>query len=135
MSKYRISMNGKTYEMEIELMDEQPVAGAHRGAAIPANPKKAPNNDPVVRVIDPQVDVKTHVNSDTVASPMPGTVVKVLKAAGDEVKEGETVLVLEAMKMENEITAPRAGKIKEIHVAEAQAVAGGVVLFDLEPEG
>ena len=134
MSKYRISMNGKTYEMEVELIEEKKVEGAKRGAAIPAGSIKG-NADPVVRVIDPKVDVKTHQDHDTVVSPMPGTVVKVLCAAGDEVKEGQTVLILEAMKMENEICAPRAGKIKTLCVEAGQAVPGATLLFELEPEG
>jgi pyruvate carboxylase subunit B len=63
---------------------------------------------------------------------MPGRVVAVLVAEGDEVAAGQGVVVLEAMKMENEIAAEHAGRIGRVHVEEGQAVEGGDVLFELE---
>ena len=63
---------------------------------------------------------------------MPGTVVKVLVKEGDEVKAGQPVLVLEAMKVENEITAEKDGKIVKVAVAEGQAVAKDEVLVVVE---
>jgi len=71
------------------------------------------------------------VNKDgpaTVLSPMPGKVVKLLKAVGDQVKAGEGVVVVEAMKMENELKAPTSGTVKEIKVKEGQPVESGAVL-------
>jgi biotin carboxyl carrier protein len=67
-----------------------------------------------------------------VQSPMPGKVVKVLCAAGDEVKSGQGVIVVEAMKMENELKVPRDGKVKSIAVKEGQAVEAGQTLVTLE---
>ena len=69
----------------------------------------------------------------TVAAEMPGKVVKVAVAAGGQVREGQGVVVLEAMKMENEITSPIAGRVKEIAVSEGQTVEAGAVLFVVEP--
>ena len=66
--------------------------------------------------------------NQSVASPMPGRVVKVLVRAGDEVTEGQALAVVEAMKMENELKAPKAGKVIEVQVSEGQAVEGGAVL-------
>ncbi|MDD3885322.1 MAG: biotin/lipoyl-binding protein [Victivallaceae bacterium] len=66
------------------------------------------------------------------ASPLPGTVVKIVAAVGAEVAEGETVLVIEAMKMETEIKAPKAGIVREINVTASQVVAAGDVLAMIE---
>jgi biotin carboxyl carrier protein len=68
----------------------------------------------------------------TVQSPMPGKVVKLLVAAGDEVKSGQGVAVVEAMKMENELRAPRDAKVKSVAVKEGQAVEAGQTLITLE---
>jgi len=70
--------------------------------------------------------------ANEVVSPMPGKVVRILKAAGATVARGEGLLVVEAMKMENELASPRDGKVKRVHVAEGQPVEGGVVLLELE---
>ena len=69
----------------------------------------------------------------TVAAEMPGKVVKVNVAAGAEVAEGEGVIILEAMKMENEIPSPIDGILKELAVSEGQTVEAGDVLFVVEP--
>lgn len=65
-------------------------------------------------------------------APMPGLVVRMLKEAGDEVKRGESLIIVEAMKMENELKAPAAGKITEIHVNTGQAVDKGDLLVTIE---
>jgi biotin carboxyl carrier protein len=68
----------------------------------------------------------------SVQSPMPGKVVKLLVAAGDEVKSGQGVAVVEAMKMENELKSPRDGKIKAVSVKEGQPVESGQALVTFE---
>jgi biotin carboxyl carrier protein len=65
-------------------------------------------------------------------APMPGKLVRLLVAADQEVAAGQGLLVMEAMKMENELKAPRAGRVREIHVAERQAVETGALLLVLE---
>ena len=67
-----------------------------------------------------------------VTAPMPGKIVRVAAAAGAEVAAGQGLLVMEAMKMENEIRAPRAGRIREVVVREGQAVEQGALLIILE---
>jgi biotin carboxyl carrier protein len=74
-------------------------------------------------------DVGGIVNID---SPMPGKVIKILKKEGDEVAEGEGVIVVEAMKMENELKTPKAGKVKSITVKEGDAVESGARLAQIE---
>jgi len=68
----------------------------------------------------------------TIAAPMPGRVVRVLAAAGDEVEARQPVVVVEAMKMENELRAPRAGRIKEVAVTPGTSVEAGRILAVIE---
>jgi biotin carboxyl carrier protein len=68
----------------------------------------------------------------TLSAPMPGKVVKVLAKVGDEVKEGQGLLVIEAMKMENEMKSPKDGKVVELPVAEGQTVEGGAKVAVVE---
>jgi multidrug efflux pump subunit AcrA (membrane-fusion protein) len=68
----------------------------------------------------------------TIVAPMPGRVVRVLAAAGDEVEARQAVIVVEAMKMENELRAPRAGRIREIVVAPGTSVEAGRILAVIE---
>ena len=126
MSKYRITVEGKTYEMDVELIGANgavvaPVAKA--AAPVAAAPKAAPA---------PAAAKPAEVGSGSVVAPMPGTILKVLKATGDAVKAGEVVLILEAMKMENEITAPVDGTIGSLNLTEGSTVAGGDLLFDVK---
>ena len=126
MSKYRITVEGKTYEMDVELIGANgavvaPVAKA--SAPVVAAPKAAPA---------PVAAKPAEVGSGSVVAPMPGTILKVLKASGDSVKAGEVVLILEAMKMENEITAPVDGTIGSLNLTEGSTVAGGDLLFDVK---
>jgi biotin carboxyl carrier protein len=69
-----------------------------------------------------------------IKSPMPSRVVKILKRGDDEVKEGEGVIVIEAMKMESELKSPIEGKVKEIKVKEGDAVESGTVLLVISSE-
>ncbi len=74
------------------------------------------------------------VEAGAMVSPMPGKIFKVLKVVGAEVKKGDTILIMEAMKMEHPVKASRDGIIKEIVFTEGQQVDGGVELVKLEEE-
>ena len=126
MSKYRITVEGKTYEMDVELIGANGVAVApvaKAAAPVVTAPKAAPA---------PVAAKPAEAGSGSVTAPMPGTILKVLKATGDAVKAGEVVLILEAMKMENEITAPVDGTIGSLNLTEGSTVAGGDLLFDVK---
>lgn len=122
MSKYRITLNGEVYEMEVELIEEG--SAPIKTEAMPAVRDTVP---PAAQKAPAQAD---NTSADgAVVSPMPGTVVQLMAAHGDKVSKGQPILVLEAMKMENEITAAKDGVLSELRVAEGQTVAGGEILF------
>ena len=92
-----------------------------------------------VEIVDPLVHLARTAHGDagrqgrqTLAAYMPGRVVSVAVAPGDTVEPGQALVVLEAMKMQNEIQADRAGIVKTVHVAPGQAVEGGDPLLELE---
>lgn len=120
--KYNITVNGEKYEVEVELIDSEdvPSSSVSRDSfSIPAAPA------PAVAVSRPDVSD----NDIPVRAPMPGTVLKVNVKAGDSVKRGQSLIVLEAMKMENEITAPEDGTISVINVTSGKSAASGEVLL------
>jgi 3-methylcrotonyl-CoA carboxylase alpha subunit len=87
----------------------------------------------------PDVDELAHTSAglsdgeqSAITAPMPGTVIKVLAAPGDQVEHRQTLLVLEAMKMETPVVSPYDGTVRAVHVAEGDQVAGGAVLVELE---
>lgn len=135
MSKYRIKINGKTYEMEIERVDE---TSGNKSSGAQTTPhaihEKSSVSAPVRHAGGPKADNSAGDRVNVVLSPMPGSVIKVLAEDGDSVAAGQPVLVLEAMKMENEICAPKSGKIKTVFVTAGQTVSGNAALFEMEPE-
>ena len=131
MRKYRITLDGKTYEMEIELISENEAIAAETKPNTPAvaETRKAEPAAPAVKTVTQD---KQTTGKGVVTSPMPGSITKIILAAGDTVTKGQTVLVLEAMKMENEITAPKNGQLVKIHVNQGDTVQGGDPLFEIE---
>lgn len=75
---------------------------------------------------------KAKAQAGSLASPMPGKIFKVIKEVGSEVKKGETILILEAMKMEHSIRSDKDGKVKAIPFKTGELVQGGVVLAEVE---
>ena len=129
MSKYRITLEGKTYEMEIELVPEETAP-----QSVVKREYKGYQNaaaDPIVRLMDPSAQRTTTNATGTVTAPMPGTVLNIYKKEGEKVRTGDVVLVLEAMKMENEILSPADGTIIKVNCEEGKTVAGGEVLFEV----
>lgn len=121
MKKYNITVNGNTYEVLVEEADAStPVTYSAPVAAPVAAPKAAaPKAAPVAG------------GAVKVTAPMPGTILAVKVSAGQQVKKGDVICVLEAMKMENDIPAPQDGVIASINVQKGASVNAGDVLASL----
>lgn len=122
MKNYRITVNGNVYDVEVEELG----AGV---ATQTAAPKAAPK-----AVAAPKAAAPAAAGSEgavKVNSPMPGKILSVKASVGQAVKRGEVIMILEAMKMENEIVAPSDGTIASINVNEGASVEAGSVLASL----
>ena len=111
MKKYKVNVNGTAYEVEIEEMTGAPAAAP--AAAAPAAPAASGAGE-------------------SITSPMPGNILAVNVAAGDMVKKGQVLMILEAMKMENEIMAPHDGKVTAVAVTKGAAVESGALLCTIQ---
>ena len=116
MKKYRITVNGVAYDVEVEEM----AAASGEEVVTPAAPV-AP-----VKKAAPKVAGKS--GSVKITAPMPGKIIDTKKKPGDSVKKGDPIIILEAMKMENEICAGQDGVIASIEVAAGDSVENGEVL-------
>jgi len=124
MRKFNVRVNGKQYDVEVE-------EAGQRAAPAPAPappPAAAPSPAPPPRVAPPPAVS----GGGNVTSPMPGTILEIKVKQGDTVAQGEVLLILEAMKMENEIPAPVAGKISSIAVEKGAVVSSGDLLLVIE---
>ncbi len=113
MKKYRVNVNGTVYEVDVE-----DISGAAPVAASAAAPAAAPVAAPV----------SAPAGGEQVTSPMPGNILAVNVAAGDTVRKGQVLMILEAMKMENEIMCPCDGKIVSVSVTKGATVESGTLL-------
>ena len=116
-----VELNGKKYTIDVErseavaiptIATPKPAAAAAPVAAAPAAPKAA-------------------AGANAIVAPLPGSVVSISVKAGDAVKAGQKLAVIEAMKMENEILAPADGTVKAVHCSAGQAVQQGDALIEL----
>ena len=114
MKNYTITVNGTVYDVSVE---------EKTGAASPAAPAPKPAPAPAAG---------GSAGSVQVTAPMPGKILAVKASVGAEVKRGDVVLLLEAMKMENEVVAPQDGKIASINVNSGDMVGAGDVLATMD---
>ena len=117
MKTYNITVNGTTYVVQVEEVE----AGSAQKTPAPM-PKKAPSV--------PKPSVKA--GSVSVKAPMPGNIIKINVKAGDSVKRGDVLCILEAMKMENEIFAPSDGTVASVEITQGATVATDAVLVTLD---
>ena len=123
MKNYRITVNGTAYDVAVEETSAGSVGAAPAAPAPKAAPKAAaPAAAPAASGAQGSV---------VVAAPMPGKILSVKSQAGASVKKGEVLLILEAMKMENEIVAPQDGTVASINVATGDSVEAGDTLATL----
>ena len=113
MRKYRVTVNGTVYEVELE-----EITGAAPTAEKPAAPAPAP--------------AAPAGEGERITSPVPGTILAVNVTPGQSVRKGDVLMVLEAMKMENEIMCPRDGVVGSVQAAKGAAVESGTLLCVLQ---
>jgi methylmalonyl-CoA carboxyltransferase small subunit len=136
--KLKIAVDGKTYEVDVEVAEsEQPLYGV--GGYTPMSTARVPAPAPVLVPTAPAAPSASGeasaapVNEEKVCrSPISGIVARITARPGQQIQVGDGILVLEAMKMETDITAPVAGKVKKINVNVGDSVQGGQVLAEFE---
>lgn len=126
--KYKVTLNNRTYEVEVEagqamLVDEyEAYSTAPAAASAPIAAAQA---------AAPATAAPSIAAGEVVKSPMPGNILKINVTVGQKVAEGDALLILEAMKMENEIAAPKAGTVAQIIVSKGAVVETGAPLVVL----
>ncbi len=119
--KFNVTVNGTTYEVEVE--EVKAAGGAPKAAPAPkAAAPAAPAPAPKAAAPAAPAKVAAGAGEHSIDSPMPGKIVKLVAAEGAAVKAGDVLLILEAMKMQNEITADADGTVKKFNVAAGQSV-------------
>ena len=128
LRKFKIAIDGKEYLVEMEEIGgvQQPVQAPV--AAAQAAPVAAPAEQAAPA---PAAAPVSAASGDAMTAPMPGTILRLLVNIGDEVKENQPLMILEAMKMENEVVANHAGKVAGIHVNQGQVVNAGDALITI----
>ena len=144
MKEYRYTIDGNKYEVAINEVNDTTAKVTVNGAEYTVEWEKPVEEKPVVKVqpiaAKPAAAAATPaaapaaapVNGHAIKTPLPGVIIDVKVNVGDTVKKGDTVVVLEAMKMENNINADRDGKVTAVQVAKGDTVADGAVLIVIE---
>ena len=138
MRMFRVVIGGNEYEVGIEEITEKATAGTTTQTPGPT-PQPAVAPQPAAREVASAPSAKTApppqeaASEGTITAAMPGTITDVKVSQGDKVKRGDTLMILEAMKMENEIKAPFDGIVSAVHVEKGAAVNAGIVLMVIIP--
>ena len=148
MKEYKYKINGNLYNVVIGDIEENiahvEVNGTHYTVEMEKKPKAAPAPKPVVRPVAkpaaaaapaaaaPAAKPAAGGAKSGVKSPLPGVILDIKVNVGDEVKKGQTLIILEAMKMENSINADKDGKIAAINVSKGESVLEGTDLVIIE---
>lgn len=130
LRKFKITVDGTEYLVEME-----EIGGVPSTPVAPAAQQTAPVANPQPVVATPQTaptQPAATSEGDLIAAPMPGSILKVLVNVGDEVQENQPLLILEAMKMENEVVSNHAGKVTSISVNVGETVNAGDALITIQ---
>lgn len=126
MKRLKITVNGIAYDVQVEDADGSAPVAVSAPVAAPA-PAAAPKAAPALAAA-----AAPAAGAEVVSAPMPGNILDIKVKAGDSVKKGDVLLILEAMKMENEIMAPRDGSVAGVHVNKGDSVESGKALVSLQ---
>lgn len=121
--KYKVTLNNRVYEVEVEM--GQAMLIDEYDAVAPAAPAPAA---PAVVPAPAAVPAAALASGEVVKAPMPGNILKINVAPGQKVEEGDVLIVLEAMKMENEIVATKSGTVAQVAVSKGAVVETGAPL-------
>ena len=123
MKKYKVNVNGTNYEITMEVMEDDGKGAAPAPVAAPV-----PAADPAPVAAPAPAAAPVGGAGLEVKCPMPGNILSVNVNVGDEVKEGHVLMILEAMKMENEIMSPKSGTVTAVTVKKGDIVESGTLL-------
>lgn len=126
---YKVTLNGKIYEVEVE--KGEAVIRAEYDAALPQSAPAPVAQAPVQTAAPAQAAPVASAGANAIVAPMPGTINAVKVTSGQQVKKGDVLVILEAMKMENEIYADKDGKIGQVFVQKGASVQTGAPLVEL----
>lgn len=137
MKRYTITVNGQAYDVQVEEnASGAPVAAAAPAAApAPAAPAAAPAPTAAPAAAAPAAPASAPApaaDAEVVSSPMPGTILDIKVSAGSKVSKGDVLVVLEAMKMENDIVAAHDATVAAVHVQKGDSVESGSALVSLQ---
>lgn len=146
MRKYKFTINGNNYNVTVKNVENNIAIVDLNGTEVEVNLNQdfTTSKTPIIarkEITNKQGDSATKFNpvqqeakpsARSIKSPLPGNVIKVMFKEGDIFKEDDVLMVLESMKMENNILAERSGKILKVHIQPGQAVLQDVPLFDIE---
>lgn len=137
MKKFVVSVNGNSYEVEVEEVQEnrEILNSSKRRLEKPSLNTKKQVKPKVVKSEPREVEekkIEISQGQEIIEAPMPGNIWKIMVEEGQEVKEGQVLLILEAMKMENDILAPRDGVVSILNTKEGSAVSTGEKLVVLD---
>lgn len=138
MKTFKYKINGKEYEVSVDKMEDAQAEVTVNGTTYtielekPKVEESAPKIQRPVASIGSSKPASSGGGAGAVKSPLPGIIVDIKVNVGDEVKKGQTVAILEAMKMENNIASPVDGKVASVQVNRGDSVLEGVVILTIE---